>query len=89
MNDIVETLSSLPCPTCGSLGWQPIETAPKDGRDVLLYCKRGSLPDLIISGYWHNGNTKFGVRGHWMTTNHELTFPPQYWRTLPKPPETG
>ena len=43
--------------------WQPIETAPKDGRPVLLWLERkisrnytvSGLCDLLVIGFWQHG----------------------------------
>jgi hypothetical protein len=39
-----------PAPAEDAAGWQPIETAPKDGTSVLLYTASG-----LIEGYWSFG----------------------------------
>lgn len=53
---------------------QPIETAPKDGRDVLLYTKSG----LICFGF-------FGRSGKWcMGQDGEI---PTHWMPLPEVPK--
>lgn len=57
--------------------WQPIETAPKDGRAVLLADKDG---DLEICK-WREEDR------HWATTWSGGEFVrPAHWRPLPKPP---
>ena len=61
--------------------WQPIDTAPKDGSDILVADKDGDMAVV----YWHAG-------GHF-----ELTFQglyaaegefenPTHWMPLPDPP---
>lgn len=61
-------------------GWKPIETAPKDGRPVLLWWP-----------YWHPHQP---VIGHWRHSqwNSELALTncgpgPLYWMSLPTPPD--
>jgi hypothetical protein len=60
-------------------GWEPIETAPKDGTLVLGYAEHWSEYHLIrwdaSEGYWCEGSWCF-------------TSPPNVWRPLPKPPAT-
>lgn len=34
--------------------WQPIETAPKDGTDILVYCERAGLGFVHIA-FWSDG----------------------------------
>jgi hypothetical protein len=64
--------------------WQPIETAPKDGSEVLLYVRGVSGYDhnTTVSAFWgeidwkdnaHAGCTVYGDITHWMP--------------LPDPPE--
>ena len=65
--------------------WMPIETAPKDGTDVLLFTKEG-----IIQGYF----TYF----EWDQTVVYATYDgsgcvafyrePTHWMPLPPPPKT-
>ena len=60
-------------------GWQPIETAPKDGTSILGYWL-GGQHDCAIHA------TKF-IRGRWWATNED--FPqrePTHWQPLPAPP---
>ena len=62
-------------------GWQPIETAPKDGTQVLLAC--GS--DYVDAGhYWRNAN-KRNPRERWMWNGWPI-FEPTHWQPLPEPP---
>lgn len=75
-------------------GWQPIDTVPKDGRDLLLY------------GYWYNYlsrvadnvKSKTGVKGFelgfwdtvthfWRTSKEYPCFEPTHWQPLPAAPE--
>lgn len=63
--------------------WQPIETAPKDGRDVLL-CR---LDD--DGSYWMETAT-WWVRA-WAVVGairepYVIEFEPTHWMPLPPPP---
>jgi hypothetical protein len=62
-------------------GWQPIETAPKDGTLVLLAYDTG--PGVL---QW--GMSLARIRGdHWATDiNSQLHFVPTHWMPLPEPP---
>ena len=66
--------------------WQPIETAPQDGTDILV-CVTHNLPD----GEWE---TLMWV--DWCSPPYEwphfaarfdIPFPPTHWRPLPAAPE--
>jgi hypothetical protein len=61
--------------------WQPIETAPKDGTFVLLYCPSslGSYMDVY----------SFTECGGWQCSNFEYSpYPdPTHWMPLPDAPE--
>lgn len=57
-------------------GWRPIETAPKDGTQILLLGDRS-----VVNGSWNRGSAFFSP--HWMGGIHE----PTHWMPLPAPPE--
>lgn len=62
--------------------WQPIETAPKDGSDVLVYSQYGTYvaayEDRDIE-WWHVSDGKHDPR--------PLRGPsPSHWMPLPPPP---
>ena len=65
--------------------WQPIETAPKDGTEVLVWSEHGG----VESAYWeagcygHSGWTIYQIR----TEIAEPDFPPTHWMPLPEPPK--
>ena len=66
-------------------GWQPIETAPKDGVCVYL-----ANDYLMETGYW--GNCRSGLKRlefNWTKTceHRDLVWKPKYWMPLPKPPQ--
>ena len=69
-------------------GWQPIETAPKDGTDVLLYSP-DAISDAMI-GHWVDGFGPPGDGGAWWPDNDSARFPidawPTHWQPLPPPP---
>ena len=69
-----------------ALGWQPIETAPKDGTDILI--KRDVLDECLayrVASWdmtalnefnWHVNDSRAGF-------NHHNEFP-THWMNLPK-----
>lgn len=77
--------------------WRPIESAPKDGSDILFYDRKGryvwpaygvkgGYRPLMQIGRWLNG------RG-WMITDEQCggyaDCEPSHWMPLPAPPEEG
>lgn len=66
-------------------GWQPIETAPRDGTWVILHTAAGG----VQPGYW--GPTYFGYNPAWVQYAHrseaeEIIGEPTHWMPLPAPP---
>jgi hypothetical protein len=57
-------------------GWQPIETAPKDTRTVLI-AWRG----FVTTGFFCPDD------GEWLDLPHMEQCPPTHWMPLPEPPE--
>lgn len=55
-------------------GWQPIETAPKDGGIILVW------DDGVALAWWHE-------QGYW-TEDEGMISRPTHWMPLPKPPVT-
>ena len=70
-------------------GWRPIETAPKDGTEILLYCPEWDTPYL---GAW--GHAEDSILDGWMSPDvlplkwTELVESPTHWMPLPAPPES-
>lgn len=59
--------------------WQPIETAPKDGRKLLMWHPGMALGALVLfwmDGYWREPANSLGLK----TT-------PTHWMPLPDPPK--
>ena len=61
--------------------WQPIETAPKDGSDILVFLDgNGEDFSRIAVVYWRNaGFREFA----WDCQIHT----PTHWQPLPEPPK--
>src|SRR5690606_4479990 len=73
-------------------GWQPIETAPKDGTRVLLWFGWHDLPvvgDFRYGRWWSvhslGGNLSHTNGMDW--EEEEEVMKPAYWRPLPPPPD--
>lgn len=61
--------------------WRTIESAPKEGQNILLYCP---LPgsEFQVVGLW--------VEGCWATSYEwEDVYEPTHWMPLPSPPNEG
>ena len=72
--------------------WQPIETAPKDGADVLLWERYSDVPFV---GYWYEKRfiKKWAVNTEHYCINGDASFGDQltqnlitHWMPLPDPP---
>jgi hypothetical protein len=66
--------------------WQPIETAPRDGEWISLWCKGQplSLP-AGVPAFWEDDLGWVAVRDDDLL----LTDNPTHWMPLPAPPEKG
>ena len=78
--------------------WYPIETAPRDGVEVMLYGEQivrearrnglseASRSDSITQAHWNKHKEKW-----WTHIGSEKTivhiYKPTHWMPLPKPPE--
>jgi hypothetical protein len=83
--DAVLALAATPTPPAETGGWQPIETAPNDGSEILL----GHAPTgcraigkwVVESNTWAIGNDDSSPE-----TNYLIIFEPTHWQPLPAPP---
>ena len=62
--------------------WQPIETAPIDGTEVLVF---GPKQDGVYLAAYKYGD--WCVAGPWDDGWTELLSPPTHWMPLPEPPK--
>lgn len=60
--------------------WQPIESAPKDGRPIQLHSPRWNMP--VAQGGWDAHEMAWIVKGHGCPSAQ-----PTHWQPLPAPPE--
>ena len=64
--------------------WQPIETAPKDGRVIIAWF--GAARDNYVeSVYWSSPNSNRGA-WTWQHDGDQPENPPTHWMLLPAPP---
>lgn len=61
--------------------WKPIETAPKDGTEILLACAIGALSDIGLC-YWRSDNVMVG----WTWGLGKAFGHPTHWMPLPVVP---
>lgn len=80
--------------------WQPIETAPKDGTEVLVWCSKCALVPIAMSyssaAYFEleYGDPEYMEEGWYMSWSYpvdppEVTWQPTHWMPLPPPPQEG
>ena len=68
--------------------WQPIETAPKDGSNVLLLTERGNVFAPCV--YQEAGViSEDGFWLVWRSHDFDEVANPTHWRPLPAPPTQG
>lgn len=64
-------------------GWQPIETAPKDGLTWILVCEPGMQWPWMVKFRLGDGPR---IKGRWESMLGRLRFTPTLWQTIPLPP---
>ena len=68
------------------MDWQPIETAPDDGTDVLV-CVTHNMPDGEWETIqWVDWQRSPRVRWPNYAARIDIPFPPTHWMPLPAPP---
>ncbi len=71
----------------GAENWQPIETAPRDGDVILVFCPRVGVTE---AQYEHQAVEPFWNYDVWdIKFQEEHRCDPTHWRPLPSPPTTG
>lgn len=79
-NRLLKKQATEPQPERQPLAWQPIETAPKDGTEVLLY----SIGDIGVC-YWRHDDVLTG----WTWGIGKAFGLPTRWMPLPEAPASG
>lgn len=74
--------------------WQPIETAPKDGTEILLFELLRGEESMIRAGYWEDQGESIhdvGEAAGWSIADSGYIgeIRPTHWMPLPAPPESG
>lgn len=82
---------AIPLPAAPVQGWQPIETAPKDRRILLL--RKRPYGVMVVGGHWQDDRFGKNIRPYW---GHDLERafgtidarknPPIAWMDEPLPP---
>ena len=62
--------------------WQPIETAPKDGTQILIYDPADPTGSGVNQAKWDRSNFVEVVEEYGV-------FWPSHWMPLPQPPHAG
>lgn len=68
--------------------WQPIDTAPRDGTDILLFCRFDGRDEIKIAK-WSDEQTYEGPFGQFRWKESEGLIAeriPTHWMPLPVPP---
>jgi len=73
------------------MDWQPIETAPKDGRQIILGCfqnEPGMVNKSIMVGEWADGRFRvnMGLALYEMIFMASMQMPWTHWMPLPPDP---
>ena len=62
------------------MDWQPIEIAPKDGTEILVYTR---CDDIYVVSYDEVFSAPWRIRNHEGINEHV----PTHWMPLPNPPK--
>ena len=72
--------------------WKPIETAPKDGTEILACWvqEHGSMY-FVAGAFWEQGCEETDGEPHWRDTYGEILADDilTHWMPLPEPPEAS
>ena len=71
-------------------GWQDMESAPRDGSWVLVYCPM--LVGFRIDIAYYGEDERYDIPGQWMDNDGDSfgrpsILKPTHWRPLPPPPQ--
>lgn len=83
--------SALRAATAPQDGWQPIETAPKDGTLIWLIEDGKPLGLLVahhVSGFWVP-DARYQSGGYWAAVDSANVLHPSHWMPLPAAPHVA
>lgn len=79
--------SAVPVRESPQEGWQPIETAPKDGAEYLAF---KAQPGVMAIARWYQGEHRSVVEIFCLSTNGTYCgYPLTHWMPLPALPAAG
>jgi hypothetical protein len=87
-NALSDSEGVAPSGRSGGDGWQPIETAPKDGTDLLVCAENDCGDGSWETKYWVDWQMDAYEWPHW-EARVDLPNPPAHWMPLPTPPAQG
>lgn len=67
-------------------GWQPIETAPKDGTWILIAKPTLYGEPLFVMGSYFRGTANGGTVDMWEGVKFGSEYLPKFWMPMPDPP---
>lgn len=74
-----------------AMTWQPIETAPRDGTEVLVWCSRNN--EMYVCVYYKKADDDkapspwlYAVSDYYQTDPYHVVSNPTHWMPLPPPP---
>lgn len=77
-------------------GWQPIETAPRDGAEIIVWgtipkdrYPKGEAPEdrsFIATVHWESEEDAWDEQSGWFCSAVDKIVPPTHWMPLPTPP---
>lgn len=68
------------------MDWQPIETAPKDGRAVVVYAEYGMSGKKRRAPITFASVARFSRGWGWLSVPTDIQLHPTHWMPLPAPP---
>jgi hypothetical protein len=67
--------------------WKPIETAPKDGTEILVVDHHGEIQLVFWAKYWRHSYDWCIKGGEQEEGSDKTADNPTHWMPLPEPPD--